>query len=176
MQSARTITLLYIFLFKLVIFPPSDFAFSNKPYKMRFKSLGLLGTLLFCQNYCKTPKNLDTPNFSTSDCCSYPKLNMSTFLHPLLFWISNRPTSIEPRQANLCLRAFRHDKFQLRMPSHSEGLGIWLSVWRFLLTHCIGDKYQIRLTRSNWVSSQENQCLRGLRPGKTQTDLLSYRD
>ena len=36
-----------------------------------------------------------------------------------------------PRQANLCLQAFRHDKFQLRMPSYSEGLGIWLSVWRF---------------------------------------------
>ena len=34
----------------------------------------------------------------------------------------------EPRQANLCLRAFRHDKFQLRMPSHSEGPGIWLSI------------------------------------------------
>ena len=34
----------------------------------------------------------------------------------------------EPRQANLCLRAFRHDKFRLRMPSHSEGLWIWLSV------------------------------------------------
>ena len=33
-----------------------------------------------------------------------------------------------PSQANLCLRAFRHDKFQLRMPSHSEGPGIWLSV------------------------------------------------
>ena len=42
----------------------------------------------------------------------------------------------EPRQANLCLRAFRHDKFQLRMPSHLERPGIWLSVWRFLLTHC----------------------------------------
>ena len=25
----------------------------------------------------------------------------------------------------------------LRMPSHSEGPGIWLSVWRFLLTHCL---------------------------------------
>ena len=35
----------------------------------------------------------------------------------------------ESRQANLCLRAFRHDKFQLRMPSHSAGPGIWLSVW-----------------------------------------------
>ena len=34
----------------------------------------------------------------------------------------------EPRQANLCLRAFRHDKFQLRMPSHSEGPEIWFSV------------------------------------------------
>ena len=34
---------------------------------------------------------------------------------------------IGPRQANLCLRAFRHDKFHLRMPSHSEGTGIWLS-------------------------------------------------
>ena len=36
--------------------------------------------------------------------------------------------TFEPRQANLCLRAFRHDKFQLRMPSHSEGPGIWFSV------------------------------------------------
>ena len=77
-----------------------------------------------------------------------------------------------PRQANLCLRAFHHDKFQLRLSSHSEGPGIWLSAWRFLLIHClykraaevletvrmrrlawtfaarIGDKYQIRLTRS----------------------------
>ena len=32
------------------------------------------------------------------------------------------------RQANFCLQAFRHDKFKLRMPSHSEGPGIWLSV------------------------------------------------
>ena len=46
----------------------------------------------------------------------------------------------EPRQANLCLRAFRHDKFQLRMPSHSEGPGIWLSVWRFLLIHCLYER------------------------------------
>ena len=45
-----------------------------------------------------------------------------------------------PRQANLCLRAFRHDKFQLRMPSHSEEPGIWLSVWRFLLTHCLYER------------------------------------
>ena len=34
----------------------------------------------------------------------------------------------ELRPANLCLRAFRHDKFQLRVSSHSEGPGIWLSV------------------------------------------------
>ena len=47
---------------------------------------------------------------------------------------------IGPRQANLCLRAFRHDKFQLRMPSYSEGPGIWLSVWRFLLTHCLYER------------------------------------
>ena len=46
----------------------------------------------------------------------------------------------EPRQANLCLRAFRHDKFQLRMPSHSEGPGIWLSVRRFLLIHCLYER------------------------------------
>ena len=45
-----------------------------------------------------------------------------------------------PRQANLCLRAFRHDKFWLRMPSHSEGPGIWLSVWRFRLTHCLYER------------------------------------
>ena len=45
-----------------------------------------------------------------------------------------------PRQANLCLRAFRHDKFQLHMPSHSEGPGIWLSVWRFLMIHCLYER------------------------------------
>ena len=45
---------------------------------------------------------------------------------PVNSFICARP--YEPRQANLCLRAFRHDKFQLRMPSHSEGPGIWLSV------------------------------------------------
>ena len=64
------------------------------------------------------------------------------------------------------------------MPSHSEGPGIWLSVWRFLVTHClyeraakvlarlrrlawtftarIGDKYQIRFARSIWAMSREN--------------------
>ena len=26
------------------------------------------------------------------------------------------------------------------MPSHSEGLGIWLSVWRFLLIHCLYER------------------------------------
>ena len=35
--------------------------------------------------------------------------------------------SFEPRQANLCLRAFRHDKFLTAHASHSEGPGIWLS-------------------------------------------------
>ena len=44
------------------------------------------------------------------------------------------------RQANLCLRAFRHDNFKLHMPSHSEGPGIRLSVWRFLLTHCLYER------------------------------------
>ena len=47
------------------------------------------------------------------------------------------PISIVPRQANLCLRAFRHDKFYLHMPSNWERPGIWLSVWRFLLSHCL---------------------------------------
>ena len=46
----------------------------------------------------------------------------------------------EPHQANLCLRTFRHDKFQLRMPSHSEGPGIWFSVWKFLLIHCLYER------------------------------------
>ena len=44
------------------------------------------------------------------------------------FRFLNETEWYEPRQANLCLRAFRHDKFQLRMPSHSEGPRIWLSV------------------------------------------------
>ena len=88
----------------------------------------------------------------------------------LLVWLERKFLETnELRQANLCLRAFRHNKFQLRMSSHSEGPGIWFSVWRFLLIHClyeraaevlarlrlawtfvarIGDKYQIRLMRS----------------------------
>ena len=54
--------------------------------------------------------------------------------------VLNTYTPYEPRQANLCLRAFRHDKFQPRMPSHSEGPRIWLSVWRFLLIHCLYER------------------------------------
>ena len=64
-----------------------------------------------------------------------------------------------PRQANLCLRAFRHDKFQMRMSSHLEGpMLVWASsggsgetarmrrlAWTFAAR--IGDKYQIRWTR-----------------------------
>ena len=70
--------------------------------------------------------------------------------------------SFEPRQANLCLRAFRHDKFQLRMPSHSEGPGIWLSVWRFLLTHCLYERAAKVLVR-----------LRGC-TGSPEPSLLAY--
>ena len=67
----------------------------------------------------------------------------------LLFWfiliVFVRPLSVcllpfVARQANLCLRAFRHDKFLLRMSSHSEGPGIWLSIWRFLLTPCLYER------------------------------------
>ena len=64
---------------------------------------------------------------------SFENPYMAHYCITLLDWYS----IYGPRQANLCLRAFRHNKFQLRMPSHSEGLGNWLSVWRFLLTHCL---------------------------------------
>ena len=43
-------------------------------------------------------------------------------------FITAQDLTYEPRQANLYLRAFRHDKFQLRMSSHSEGPEIWFSV------------------------------------------------
>ena len=77
------------------------------------------------------------------------------------------------------------------MPSHSEGPGIWLSVWRFLLIHClyeqavkvlarlrrlawtfaarIGDKYQICLTRSIWLSPHCTSII-GLSPCGTLED------
>ena len=58
----------------------------------------------------------------------------------LTVWHNLTKLSYEPRQENLCLLAFRHDKFKLRMPSHSEGPVIWLSVWRFLLTHCLYER------------------------------------
>ena len=62
----------------------------------------------------------------------------------------------------ICLRAFRHDKFQLRMPGHSVGPGIWLSVWRFLLTHCLYERAAEVLAR-----------LRGC-AGSPEPSLLAY--
>ena len=64
-----------------------------------------------------------------------PNFHNPFFMFSVIRQITAAPPSFDtlasiygPRQANLCLRAFRHDKFQLRMPSHSEGPGIWLSV------------------------------------------------
>ena len=60
------------------------------------------------------------------------------------------------------------------MPSHSEGPGIWLSVWRFLLIHCLyeraakvlarlrgcsGSPEPSLLTYNNWASSWQNLLL-----------------
>ena len=36
------------------------------------------------------------------------------------------------------------------MPSHSEGPGIWLSVWRFLLTHCLYERAVAISTKFAW--------------------------
>ena len=36
------------------------------------------------------------------------------------------------------------------MPSHSEGPGIWLSVWRFLLTHCLYERAAAIRTKFSW--------------------------
>ena len=71
------------------------------------------------------------------------------FLLMLSIDLSISLTLYEPRQANLCLRAFRHDQFQLRMPSHSEGPGIWFSVWRFLLIQCLYERAAKVLARPN---------------------------
>ena len=81
----------------------------------------------------------------------------------------------EPRQANLCLRAFRHDHFNCACPAiRGQGSGflsegsswtlVWASsegsgetarmrrlAWTFVAR--IGDKYQIRLTRSKYKPS-----------------------
>ena len=48
------------------------------------------------------------------------------------------------------------------MPSHSEGLGIWVSVWRFLLTHCLYERAAKVLAR-----------LRGC-AGSPEPSLLAY--
>ena len=48
------------------------------------------------------------------------------------------------------------------MPSHSEGPGIWLSVWRFLLTHCLYERAATVLAR-----------LRGC-AGSPEPSLLAY--
>ena len=113
-----------------------------------------------CQNWPSQLRHYKKFHSILSICTTFP--SNETVWKPEKWWCMTR-------QANLCLQAFRHDKFYLRMPSHSEGPGIWLSVWRFLLTHCLyeraaevlarlrrlawtfaartGDKYQIRLTR-----------------------------
>ena len=48
------------------------------------------------------------------------------------------------------------------MPSHSEGPGIWLSVWRFFLTHCLYERAAKVLAR-----------LRGC-AGSPEPSLLAY--
>ena len=48
------------------------------------------------------------------------------------------------------------------MPSHSEGPGIWLSVWKFLLTHCLYERAAKVLAR-----------LRGC-AGSPEPSLLAY--
>ena len=48
------------------------------------------------------------------------------------------------------------------MPSHSDGPGIWLSVWRFLLTHCLYERAAEVLAR-----------LRGC-AGSPEPSLLAY--
>ena len=92
-------------------------------------------------------------NVYLTNCSSYSRIYKLRFF---MYWI------YEPRQANLCLRAFRHDKFQLRMPSHSEGPGIWFSVWRFLLIHCLYERAAKVLAR-----------LRGC-AGSPEPSLLAY--
>ena len=84
---------------------------------------------------------LNVPFQITGSACSHHicRLPMKTDTNENRSW-SMGGIPYGPRQANLCLRAFRHDKFQLRMPSHSEGQGIWFSVWRFLLIHCLYER------------------------------------
>ena len=68
--------------------------------------------------------------YEFADAVTFKPIVVTATLHLPLYITVLVPQSIlnESLQANLCLRAFRHDKFQLRMPSHSEGPGIWLSV------------------------------------------------
>ena len=73
--------------------------------------------------------------------------------------ICTKNNTYGPRQANLCLRAFRHDKFWLLMPSHSEGPGIWLSVWRFLLIHCLYERAAEVLARLRWCAGSPEPSL-----------------
>ena len=95
-----------------------------------------LPLLLFCMWQWQSGSH----HFPLYTCTSFTCSSHDISLHSgqREWWLTTQNThQSEPRQANLCLRAFRHDKFQLRMPSHSEGPGIWFSVWRFLLIHCL---------------------------------------
>ena len=84
------------------------------------------------------------------------------FVRHLSLVLLKSENKIVARQANLCLRAFRHDKFYLRMSSHSEGSGIWLSIWRFLLIQCLYERAAEVLAR-----------LRGC-AGSPEPSLLAY--
>ena len=107
--------------------------------------------------------------------------------------------TFEPRQANLCLRAFRHDKFNCACPAIQRGQGSgFLSEGSSWLTACmseqrmrrlawtfaahIGDKYQIRLMRPVYhhsrhllshISSQLSLHLSSLKPFTTETTSAS---
>ena len=71
-------------------------------------------------------KSMDVAKYdSVPDTCCFNAIKKTGIDLTVLFTVNKIH---KPRQAILCLRAFRHDKFQLRMPSHSEGPGIWLSV------------------------------------------------
>ena len=116
----------------------------------------------FFMSRLKSPSMTTTPNKFLSNLTLSYWTKYSLFKTSSIIMSRSRacPRPYEPRQANLCLRAFRHDKFQLRMSSHSDGPRIWLSVWKFLLIHCLYERAAKVLARlRGWAGSPEPSLL-----------------
>ena len=92
---------------------------SRGTFRQKTRSLALLNGWACAIKICNDGMLEDINSLDGAHICSLLQIS-STVYH-----FHNHYMSPVKR---ICLQAIRHDKFSLPMPSHSEGLGTWLSV------------------------------------------------